>query len=184
MLTAMLLTPSVMTVNRGTGAGVFALMLLSPFTLSPSSASLEQAKLFSAALRPGKMIRGQFRTPLVEPELLAGDLESAADHPGHWTRALHPRPPLRVVIAPAAHIADQGEDVAIAVGVIRHQPFAKEIAYLERQPQQYITGFLDARMHSRIEDALDLGIVQRREQGGDQHRGRHSGRWHLPSGLE
>src|SRR5437868_12711901 len=180
MLTAMLLTPSVMAVNRGTGTGLFALMLLLRLLSLRPSLPLEQAKLFPAALRLGKMVRGQFRTPLVEPEFLAGDLEAPADHPGHRTRALHPRSPLRVVIAPAAHIADQGEDVAIAVGVIRHQPFAEEIAYLERQPQQYITRFLDTRMRSRIEDALDLGIIQCRDHGGDHHRGWNSGRGQLP----
>src|SRR5437667_11638983 len=125
MLTTMLLTPSVMTVNRGTGAGVFAPMLLSPFPLSLRlPLPLEQAKLFPAALRLGKMVRGQFRTPLVEPELLAGDLEAPADHPGDWTRALHPRAPLRVVIAPAPHVEDQGKDVRIDDGALRHQTYS------------------------------------------------------------
>src|SRR5712671_7442112 len=98
-------------------------------TASPSA--LKQAQLLSAALRPREMVGGQFRTPLVEPELLAGDLEPASDHPGHRSGALHPRSPLRVIIAPAAHVADQGKDVAVAVGIIRHQPFAKEIANLQ-----------------------------------------------------
>src|SRR5216683_549119 len=130
MLARILLTPSVMTVSRGTGAGSSSLM-----SRSPRTQRLEQTQLLPAALRFCKMIGGQFRAPLVEAKLLAGDFEAASDHPGHGTGAFHPRAPLRVVIAAAAHIADQGEDVAIAIRVIRHQPFAKEIAHFQRQPQ-------------------------------------------------
>src|SRR5450432_3449229 len=75
----------------------------------------KQAQLLPASLRLHEMVGGQFRAPLVQPELLAGDLEAAADHPGHRPGALHPRSPLRVVVAAATHVADQGEDVAIAV---------------------------------------------------------------------
>src|SRR4029079_18911448 len=139
MLARMSVTPSVMTVNRGMGA--FVLMLLSP--------SSEQTQLLSASLRPDKMIGRQFRTALVEAELFAGDLEAAADHPGHRAGPLHPRAPLRVVVATAAHVADQGEDVAITIGIVRHQPFAEKIAHFERQPQQHVARFLDARERSR-----------------------------------
>src|SRR5712692_914506 len=69
--------------------------------------ALEQAQLLPAAFRPREMIGGQLRTPLVEPELFAGDLEAAPDHPGHRSGAFHPRSPLRIVVAAAAHIADQ-----------------------------------------------------------------------------
>src|ERR1700730_16330288 len=93
----------------------------------PMSPPLEQTELLPAALGPGEMIRGQFRSPLVEPELLAGDLEPASDHPGHRPGALHPRSPLRIIIAPAAHVADQREDVAIALRIIRHQPFSEQV---------------------------------------------------------
>ena len=120
------------------------------------------------------MIGGQFRAALVEPEFLAGDLEPPPDHPGHRAGALHPRSPLRVVVAAAAHVADQREDVAIAVGIIRHQPFAEQVAHLQRQPQQHVACFLDAGMRRRIENALDLGIVQRGDHRSDHHRGRNS----------
>src|SRR5215207_8874398 len=104
----MLLTPSVMTVSRGTGAGVLSLMLL---PRSSWRGALEQTQLLSAALRLCKMIGGQFRATLVEAKLFAGDFETASDHPGHGPGALHPRSPLRVVVAAAAHVADQGKDV-------------------------------------------------------------------------
>src|SRR4030088_1553648 len=140
-----------MTVSRGTGADN---LFISPS--SSRSASLKQTQLLPASLGPREMFGGQFRAPLVEPELLAGDLEPAADHPGHWPGALHPRSPLRVVIAPAAHVADQGKDVAIAVGIIGHQPFAEQVADLQRQPQQHIARLLDAGTLRRIKNALDL----------------------------
>src|SRR6478735_12119965 len=120
MLALMSATPSVMTVKRGTGAVCLLLMTLP----CPMSCGLEQTQLLSVAFGFREMIRRQLRAPLVEAKLLAGDLEPASDHPGHRPGPLHPRSPLRVVIAAAAHVADQGEDVTIAVGIIRHQPFA------------------------------------------------------------
>src|SRR3954447_17241462 len=119
MLARISLTPSVMTVRRGIGSAVL-------MRSSAIRTSLEQAELLPAALRPGEMIRGQFRTTLVEPQLFAGDLEAAADHPGHWTCPLHPRSPLRVVVASIPHVTDQGENVTIAIGIVSHQPFAKD----------------------------------------------------------
>src|SRR5215475_2144720 len=76
---------------------------------------LKQTELLPAALWLHEMIGGQFRAALVQPELLAGDLESATDHPGHRPGAFHARAPLRIVVTAAAHVADQSKDVAIAV---------------------------------------------------------------------
>ena len=96
----------------GRGAGTRASVYRARFACAPNDtrrgasrmkmlgdARLEQAELLAAAFRPGEMIGGQFRAPLVEPELVAGDLEPAADHPGHRPGALHPRAPLRIVVA-------------------------------------------------------------------------------------
>src|SRR5260363_297592 len=99
MLRRISATPSVMTVKRGTTD--CALMARPPSTS-------EQAQLLAAALRPHEMIGGQLGTALVQAELLAGDLEAAADHPGHRSGPLHPRAPLRVVVAATAHVANQG----------------------------------------------------------------------------
>src|ERR1700736_5727070 len=137
-----------------------------------TSAELEQTQLLPAALRPREMIGGQFRTPLVEPELFAGDLEPASDHPGHRPGALHPRAPLRIVVAAAAHVADQRKDVPVAVGIVGHQPFAEKVAHLERQPQQHIARFLDAGVRRSVKNALDLGIVQCWDHRRYHHRGR------------
>src|SRR5260370_33972355 len=101
------------------------------------SAALKQAELLAAALGPREMIGGQFRTPLVETEFFASDLEPAADHPGHRPGALHPRSPLRVVVAAATHVADQREDVAVAGGVVRPQPYSQKSAHLPRPPHTH-----------------------------------------------
>src|SRR3979490_3530981 len=122
MLARMLLTPRVIIVRRATGAGGFWFM--------PILAALEQAQLLPTAFRPREMLGGQFRAPLVEPEFFAGDLEPASDHPGHRPGALHSRSPLRIIVAPAAYVADQRKDVAIAVGIIGHQPFTEPAAHL------------------------------------------------------
>src|SRR5438105_3949173 len=82
---------------------------------------LKQTQLLPAAFRPLEMIGGQSGAPPVKSEFFARDLEAAADHPGHRAGTFHPRPPLRVVVAPAAHVADQREDVAVAIRIIRHQ---------------------------------------------------------------
>src|SRR3569623_402125 len=103
MLARMSITPSVMTVSRGTGTESSSLIYTS------STSRSEQAELIAVPLRPGKVIRGQLRAPLVQPEPVAGDLEAAADGPCHRSGALHPLAPFRVVVAPAAHVADQGE---------------------------------------------------------------------------
>src|SRR5215204_5002710 len=103
------------------------------------------------------MLAGQLAFRLVEAEALARGLEAAADHPGMRPRALHAPAPGRVVVFAAAHLADEREHVPIAVGKIRHQPFAEEIAHFERQPQQHVPGFLDAGDRGGVEDALDVG---------------------------
>src|SRR3954469_10382786 len=162
MLARMLLTPRVMTVKRGVGDCVLmptpssvnsAVIARSDSdeaiqyfakqesldcfaSLAMTASPSKQTQLLPVALRLGEMIGGQFGAALVETELLAGDFETASDHPGHRAGAFHPHAPLRVVVAAAAHVADQREDVAITVGIVRHQPFAKQIANFQRQPQQ------------------------------------------------
>ena len=120
----------------------------------------------------------------VEAEPLAGDLEAAADHPGDRARAGHALAEGRIVILAAAHVADELEDVAIAVGKIRHQPFAEQVAHFQRQAQQHIAGMAHAGLRHRLEDALDLGIVDRRNDRRHHGRGRHAGLDQLPQRFE
>src|SRR5215475_1259044 len=117
MLTRMSATPSVMKVKHGTGASLIS--------RTPS----KQAQL--PALRFGEMIDRQLGAALVQSKLLAGDLEPTSDHPGHRAGAFHSRAPLRIVVAPSPHVADQGEYMAITIRIIRHQPFAEEVAHLQ-----------------------------------------------------
>jgi hypothetical protein len=62
----------------------------SPFRKTSS----KQAQLLVVSLGLGEIIYSEFRTPLVQPELFAGDLETPPYHPGDRTRPLHARAPL------------------------------------------------------------------------------------------
>src|SRR5262252_1806685 len=86
---------------------------------------LEQAQLLGAAPGRTEMVGRQPRSRLVEAALLAGEFETAADHPGHRPAAGHALAPARVVVLATAGLADELEDVAVAVGKIGHQPFAE-----------------------------------------------------------
>src|SRR5262249_17648045 len=73
----------------------------------PGNLLLKQAQLLAISLGLGEIVYGELRTPFVQPEFFAGDLEPSPYHPGDRTGPLHARAPLRVVIAAATHIADQ-----------------------------------------------------------------------------
>ncbi len=74
--------------------------------------------------------------------------------------------------------------MAVAVGKIGHQPFAEEVAHFERKPQQHVAGLPHADGGGGIEDALDLGVVERGDHRGHHDRGRHARRGQLPQRLE
>jgi hypothetical protein len=46
------------------------------------------------------------------------------------------------------------------VGHLGHQPFAEEIAHLERQAEQDVAGFRRPRPGGRTERLVDLGVVE------------------------
>src|ERR1700730_12123926 len=122
---------------------------------------LEQAQLLGAAPGRTEMVGRPPRSRLIEAALLAGEFETAADHPGHRPAAGHALAPARIVVLAAAGLADELEDVAVAVGKIGHQPFAEEVAHFERKPKQHVAGLPHADGGCGIEDALDLGVVKR-----------------------
>src|SRR6185312_1864457 len=158
--------------NAGTGSGQAA------------GTRSEQAQLRIIPLRLAEVLRRQARARGVQPEPLARDLEATAEHPGVRPGALHARTPLRVVVLAVAGVAHELHHVAIAVGIVRHQPFAEKVAHLERQAQQHVARFLDAGDLRRLEDALHLAVVERRDDRRDHHRRRHAGVRQLPQGLE
>ena len=71
------------------------------------------------------MLGGGFHAGQIEAEPLARDLEAPADHPGDRTGPGHALAPARIIILAAAGLADEIEDVAIAIGEILDQPFAE-----------------------------------------------------------
>src|SRR5215471_2560042 len=116
----------------------------------------EQAELLPSPARRTEMLGGEFDPVAVEAEPRAGGLEAPADHPRVGPGAGHALAPLGVVVLAAAHLADQREHVFLAVGEIRREPFAKEVAHLERQAQQHVAGAAHPGRRRGVEDALDL----------------------------
>src|SRR5882757_2597768 len=104
------------------------------------------------------MLGAEPRPRLVETELLAGELEPPPDHPGNRATAGHALAPARIIVPAAARLPDELEDVAVAVGKIRHQPFPKQVAHLEWKAQQHVARLLHADGCRGVEDALDLGV--------------------------
>src|SRR6516164_6452069 len=128
------------------------------------------------APRRTEMVGRQPRSRLVEAALLAGEFEAAANHPGDRPTASHALAPARVVVLAAAGLADELEHVAVAVGKISHQPFAEQVTHFERKPQQHVAGLPHADGGGGIQDALDLGIVERGDHRRHHHRGWHARR--------
>src|SRR5215471_3857142 len=87
----------------------------------------KQAQLLRGGLRRLELTRRKLGACLVETELVAGDLEAAADHPGDRPAAGHALAKGRVVVLAAAGLADELEHMAVAVGKIGHQPFAEQV---------------------------------------------------------
>src|SRR5665213_2904738 len=102
----------------------------------------KQTQLRRIRLRLAEMLGGKLRARGVEAKLLAGKLKAASDQICVRPGALLPREPLGIVILAAAHVSHQLEDVAFAVRVIRLEPFAEQVAHLERQAQQHVARFL------------------------------------------
>src|ERR1043165_199981 len=132
----------------------------------------KQRELLRALARRREMLGGELQLAAIEAEPLTGRLEAATDHPGDRPRAGHALAPLGIVILAAAHVADQLEHMVVAIRKVLDQPLAKKIAQFERQPKQHITSFLHAGCRRRIEDALDLHVVDR---GNDRRN--HDGGW-------
>src|SRR4051812_42126305 len=114
----------------------------------------EQAELRILALWRREMLGCQLRPRLVEAKLLASGFETPPDHPGNRSGTSHAFAELGIVILAAAHVADQVKDMTVTVWKFRHQPLAKQVTHLDRQPQQDVTCTLHAHGRRRIEDAL------------------------------
>src|SRR5262249_17729060 len=117
---------------------------------------LEQAQLFGPRSWLLEMLSRQRTSRCVEPQLFAGHFEAADYHPGVRSCPLHSDSPGGIVVLPAPHIADQFEDMAVAIGIIRDQPFPEQVPHLKRQPQQYVTGFFHACGFRRFKNTLDF----------------------------
>src|SRR5436190_10471016 len=123
-------------------------------------AHLQQAHLLARLRRPSEMLRRQNGALAVQPKLLAGEFEATADRPGIRSGAGHPSPECRVILLALPGLPDEREYPRGAIGQLAHQPFAEDILHLERQSQEHIAGVLDAGRRNRLEDRLDLTVVE------------------------
>src|ERR1700730_15103481 len=133
-------------------------MLLCEGGYFPENA-LEQAELLGGTARRHEVLGGEPGHAGIEPELLASGLEPPPDHPGDRPRSGHALAELRVVILAAAHVADELEDMTMAIREVRQQPFPKDIAHFERKPQQDIAGSFRPERRGGVENAFDLAVV-------------------------
>ncbi len=83
---------------------------------------------------------------------------------------------VRIVLAPAARLADDADHVVGALGIVRREPFLEKRAYLVRQAQQDPARPGRPRLCPCFEDMLERLVGQCRDDGRDQHSGRDAGR--------
>src|SRR5882724_6419536 len=76
----------------------------------------KQIELFRALERRRERIGRELELAPVEAEPLACRLEAASDHPGDRPGAGHALAPLAVIVLAAAHVLDELEHVAMAIG--------------------------------------------------------------------
>src|SRR5213596_584226 len=88
---------------------------------------------------------------LVQVVLAAGDLEALRDQLGEVAGAAHARAEARIVVAPAAHLVNDADDVLGALWIMRREPFLEEVLELVRQPHDHVGRFSRARRGRRFE---------------------------------
>src|SRR2546430_15120641 len=64
---------------------------------------------------------------LVQVVLAAGDLEALRDKLGEVAGAAHARAETGIVVAPAAHLVNDTDDVLCSLRVMRGEPFLEEV---------------------------------------------------------
>src|SRR5712691_10175014 len=84
----------------------------------------------AAAVEPGRLAPGAM---VVETEAPAGDLEALLHQLGEFPGAAHARAEIRIVLAPAAHLAHDADDVLGALRIVGGEPFLEERLQLVRQ---------------------------------------------------
>src|SRR5262252_9945512 len=89
--------------------------------------------------RPAKLRRIEPVSLLcVQPELAAGELEAVADEPRESALSRHARAKFRIVVAPAAHLADARHDVLRLKRIVPLEPVLEQRLHLPRQAQDRV----------------------------------------------
>jgi len=71
-----------------------------------------------------------------------------------------------------------------AVGIIRLKPFVEQVAHLKREAQQHVARLLHAGDLRRVENALDLHVVERWDDRCHHHGGRNAGLREAPQRFQ
>src|SRR4029077_20912907 len=94
----------------------------------------------------------------VEPEPLAGDLETLADEIGKFPLSAHPRMKTGLVVASAADLPDDAHQVRGAQRIVDSEPIAKEGGDLERKAQHRPCRVARADGSRRLDNRLEVAI--------------------------
>src|SRR5439155_4165353 len=81
----------------------------------------------------------------------------------------------RVAEPPAARVADAGEDAGAALGIPLLEPALEELVDGLREAEEHPARALRPGPRRGLQDARDLGVVEARDDGPDQHADRHAG---------
>src|SRR5580700_3219454 len=82
---------------------------------SGEKADLKQSELLRRRTRRAEVLSGDFPLGGIETEALARNLEAAPNHPCHWPGTGHALAPGGIVILAATGIADELENMVMAV---------------------------------------------------------------------
>src|SRR3990172_813112 len=105
------------------------------------------------------------RSRPIEAVLAPGSAEAFLQKLRVGTRAAHPRPELRLIEGAPSGLTHQRFDVLRFRRVVCLEPLGEEVFELEREPQEDVARGLGARERRFLEDALELGVVERGDHG-------------------
>src|SRR5438552_8777085 len=135
----------------------------------------EKRELRARRRRPSEGPGLERRQAPVEPVLLGRHREQRRDLLRVLALAALAPAEGRVAEAPAARVADAAEDARTALGIVLLEPALEELVYGLGQAEEYPAPALRSRQGRGLQDAPDLGIIQPRDDGPDQHAHRHTG---------
>src|SRR3954454_3451017 len=106
------------------------------------------------------MVCRESETRAVEAEALRRHFETPADRPRIGAGAHEAAPEGRIVLLALTSLADERHDVLGPIRQFLFKPVAEDVAHLERQPEEDVTGLANPRRMRGLEDPLDLAVIE------------------------